>query len=67
MKTSIDRIRAKIADLAAKIANLRIAERELEALDAAPVPRRKLKAKAKRRPKTDAAAEAPQTRRCRHH
>ena len=67
MKTSIDRIRAKIADLAAKIANLRIAERELEALDTAPAPRRKPKAKAKRMPKTDAAADAPQTRRCRHH
>ena len=61
MKTSIDRIRATIADLDAKIADLRIAERELEALDTAPAPRRKPKAKAKRMPKTDAAAEAPQT------
>jgi hypothetical protein len=50
-----------IADLEAKIANLRIAERELEALDAAPAPRRKSKAKTKRKPKTDAATEAPQT------
>ena len=61
MKTSIDRIRAKIADLEAKIADLRIAERELEALDAAPVPRRKLKAKAKRKPATHNASEARQT------
>ena len=36
MNTSIDRIRGKIAELGAKIADLRIAERELEALDAAP-------------------------------
>jgi hypothetical protein len=31
--------RAKIAELEAKIADLRIAERELEALDTAPAPR----------------------------
>ena len=61
MKTSIDRIRAKIADLEAKIADLRIAERELEALDAAPVLRTKLKAKAKRKPATHNASEARQT------
>ena len=61
MKTSIDRIRAKIADLEAKIADLRIAEHELEALDAAPAPRGKLKAKAKRKPATDKASEARQT------
>jgi hypothetical protein len=61
MKTSIDRIRAKIADLEAKIADLRIAERELEALDAAPAPRTKSKAKAKRKPTTDDATMAPQT------
>jgi hypothetical protein len=53
--------RAKIAELEAKIADLRIAERELEALDTAPAPRGKLKAKAKRKPKTDAATMAPQT------
>jgi hypothetical protein len=61
MKTSIDRIRAKIADLEAKITNLRIAERELEALDAAPALRTKPKAKAKRKPTTDDASKAPQT------
>jgi len=56
MKTSIDRIRAKIADLEARISDLRIAERELEALDTTPAPRGKLKAMAKRKPKTDDAA-----------
>jgi len=61
MKTSIDRIRAKIADLEARITDLRIAERELEALDTTPAPRGKLKAKAKRKPKTDDATIAPQT------
>jgi hypothetical protein len=60
METSIDRIRAKIAELEARIADLRIAERELEALDAAPV-RTKPKAKAKRKPTTDDASKAPQT------
>ncbi len=61
MKNSIDRIRAKIADLEARISDLRIAERELEALDTTPAPRRKLKAKGKRKPKTDDATIAPQT------
>jgi hypothetical protein len=45
METSIDRIRAKIAELEARIADLRTAERELEALDAAPALRPKPKAK----------------------
>jgi hypothetical protein len=61
MNTSIDRIRAKIADLEARINDLHIAERELEALDAAPVLRTKLKAKAKRKPATRNASEARQT------
>jgi len=61
MKTSIEHIRAKITELEARITDLRIAERELAALDTAPAPRRKSKAKAKRMPRTDAAAEAPQT------
>ena len=61
MKTSIDRIRAKIADLQAKIADLRIAERELEALGAVSAPRGKLKAKAKRKPATHNASGARQT------
>ncbi|HUI20518.1 MAG TPA: hypothetical protein VLZ74_05685 [Methylocella sp.] len=43
MKTSIDRVRAKIAELEAKIADLRIAERELNALETAPVTRTKSK------------------------
>jgi hypothetical protein len=61
MKNSIDRIRAKIADLEARIADLRIAERELEALDPAPAPRGKPKAKAKRKSTADAVTPAPQT------
>ena len=61
MKTSIDLILAKIADLEARIADLRIAERELEALDAAPAPRGKLKAKAKRKSATHNASEGRQT------
>ncbi|MGC2222258.1 MAG: hypothetical protein WA624_07780 [Methylocella sp.] len=61
MKTSIDRIRAKIAELEARIADLRIAERELKALDAAPAPRMKPKARAKRKPKTNDSSKAPQT------
>jgi hypothetical protein len=39
MDTSIKRIRAKIAELEAKLSNLRIAERELLALETAPAPR----------------------------
>ena len=61
MKTSIEHIRAKITELEARITDLRIAERELEALDAAPAPRGKLKAKAKRKPATHNASEARQT------
>ena len=61
MKTSIEHIRAKITELEARITDLRIAERELEALDTAPAPRGKLKAKAKRKPATDNASEARQT------
>ena len=61
MKTSIDRIRAKITELEARITDLRIAERELEALDTTPAPRGKLKAKAKRKPATRNASEARQT------
>ena len=61
MKTSIEHIRAKITELEARITDLRITERELEALDTAPAPRGKLKAKAKRKPATDKASEARQT------
>jgi hypothetical protein len=61
MENSIDRIRAKIADLEVRIADLRIAERELEALETAPAPRGKPKARAKRKSTTDAVTPAPQT------
>jgi hypothetical protein len=61
MKNSIDRIRAKIADLEVKIADLRIAERELAALDTAPAPRGKAKAKARRKSTAEAGTPAPQT------
>jgi hypothetical protein len=61
MKTSIEHIRAKITELEARIADLRITERELEALDTAPVPRGKSKAKAKRKPATRNASAARQT------
>ncbi len=47
MKTSIEGIRAKITELETKIADLRIAERELETLDVTPAPRTKPKATAK--------------------
>jgi hypothetical protein len=36
MDTSLDRVRAKIAELEAKLADLRITERELEALELTP-------------------------------
>ncbi len=61
MKTSIEHIRAKITELEARITDLRITERELAALDTAPAPRGKLKAKAKRKPATRDASEARQT------
>ncbi len=61
MKTSIEHIRAKITELEARITDLRITERELEALDTAPAPREKLKAKAKRKSATHNASEVRQT------
>jgi hypothetical protein len=61
MKTSIEHIRGKITELEARIADLRIAERELEALDAPPASRRKAKAKAKRTTTTDGAIAPRQT------
>jgi hypothetical protein len=59
MDTAIERIHAKIADLEAKIIDLRIAEREIQALDkvtvrqtkAAPSPASKGKQKPGRKPK----------------
>jgi hypothetical protein len=47
--------------LEARIADLHIAERELEALDAGPILRTKLKAKAKRKSATHNESEARQT------
>ena len=61
MKTSIEHIRAKITELEARITDLRIAERELQALGTVPAPRGKLKAKAKRKPATHNESEARQT------
>jgi len=61
MKTSIEHIRVKITELEARITDLRITERELEALDTAPAPRGKLKAKAKRKSATHNASGARQT------
>ena len=57
MDTSIERIRAKITELEARLADLRIAERELLALKGAPAPRPTLK----RRRKAKGAAGAGQT------
>ena len=48
MKTSIEHIRAKITELEARITDLRITERELEALGAVR-PAGEIKAKAKRK------------------
>ena len=69
MDTSLERIRAKIAELEAKIADLRIAEREIRALEKlpsrktrpAPGPRPKPKPKPKRKPTASNQAEARQT------
>ena len=61
MKTSIEHIRANITELEARITDLRIAERELEALGAVSAPRGKLKAKAKRKSATHNEPEARQT------
>ena len=67
MDTSLERIRAKIAELEAKIADLRIAEREIKALEelparkTRPAPRPKPKPKRKRKPEASNQAEARQT------
>jgi hypothetical protein len=61
MKKSIKHLRAKITELEARIADLRIAKRELETLDATPAPRTKPKAKAKRKSATHNPSEARQT------
>ena len=67
MDTSLERIRAKIAELEAKIADLRIAEREIRALEklpsrkTRPAPGPKPKPKPKRKPEASNQAEARQT------
>jgi|SRR5580704_13364578 hypothetical protein len=67
MDTSLERIRAKIAELEAKIADLRIAEREIRALEKLPSrktrpgPGPKPKPKPKRKPEASNQAEARQT------
>ena len=63
MDTSLERIRAKIAEMVAKIADLRIAEREIRALER--LPSRKTRPgsgpKPKRKPEASNQAEARQT------
>jgi Ribonuclease R winged-helix domain len=67
MDISLERIRAKIAELEAKIADLRIAEREIRALEKLPSrktrpgPGPKPKPKPKRKPEASNQAEARQT------
>jgi hypothetical protein len=67
MDTSLERIRAKIIELEAKIADLRIAEREIQALEklparkTRPAPGPKPKPKPKRKPEASNQAEARQT------
>ena len=67
MDTSLERIRAKIAELEAKIAGLRIAEREILALEklparkTRPAPGPKPKPKPKLKPEASNQAEARQT------
>jgi hypothetical protein len=61
MEKSIDRIRAKIAELEAKIANLRIAEHELNALESKPSRKAKSRARPAAKPAGDGAASARQT------
>jgi Ribonuclease R winged-helix domain len=67
MDTSLERIRAKIAELEAKIADLRIAEREILALEklparkTRPAPGPKPKPKPKLKPEASNQAEARQT------
>jgi hypothetical protein len=67
MDISLERIRAKIAELEAKIADLRIAEREIRALEKLPSrktrpgPGPKPKPKPKRKPEASNQAEVRQT------
>src|ERR1700719_1181262 len=63
MDTSLERIRAKIAEVEAKIADLRIAEREIRALEKLPARKTRPGAgpKPKRKPEASNQAEARQT------
>ncbi|MGB8898389.1 MAG: hypothetical protein WCC90_03640, partial [Methylocella sp.] len=65
MYTALERIRAKIIELEAKIADLRIAEREIQALEKLPArktrPAPGPKPKPKRKPEASNQAEARQT------
>src|SRR3981189_955544 len=63
LDTSLERIRAKIAELEAKIADLRIAEREIRALEKLPSRRTRPGSgpKPKRKPAASNQAEARQT------
>jgi hypothetical protein len=65
MDTSLERIRAKIIELEAKIADLRIAEREIQALEKLPArktrPAPGPKPKPKLKPEASNQAEARQT------
>ncbi|MFZ3324723.1 MAG: hypothetical protein WA231_02010 [Methylocella sp.] len=67
MYTALERIRAKIVELEAKIADLRIAEREIQALEklparkTRPAPGPKPKPKPKRKPEASNQAEARRT------
>ena len=63
MDTSLERIRAKIAELEAKLADLRIAERELLALEKLPARKTRtvLGPKTKHKPQPSDQAEAHQT------
>jgi hypothetical protein len=63
MDTSLERIRAKIAELEAKIADLRIAEREIQALEKLPARKTRPAPGPKPKPEPEASnqAEARQT------
>jgi hypothetical protein len=63
MDTSLERIRAKIAELETKLADLRIAERELQALEKLPAGKTRTAPgpKPKRKPQASNQEEARQT------
>ena len=61
MNSSLERIRAKIAELEAKLADLRIAERELLALEKLPARKTRTVPGPKRKPKASDEKEARHT------